>query len=206
MPIITAEKGEDFTVLPEGTVITVKVEKTETRTVGEGSNSWESLDFQFTIVGVSDERWSEAVGQTIWGGANARLTEHQDNKLRKWVKALLGIDVVEGFKLDTDVLVGRQARAVVENYTKGSGQNQMVRHKVGALLEAPAPGWQPGQAPQAFPQPGVPQPQFPQQFQQAPAPQPAPQPQAPQQAQFPQQFPAPPQGYVPPSSPDDVPF
>ena len=138
MPKITASAGEDFTVLPQDLVITVRVDSTQVVPVPgkDGKDPWDKLDFRFTIVSVSNESYKEAEGQTIFGGVGFKLTDHPDNRLRQWVEALLGIQVQEGFELDTDMLEGRTARAIVENYPKRSGT---VGHKVGALIPSSNP-------------------------------------------------------------------
>lgn len=138
MPKITATQGEDFTVLPKDTVITVRVDSSKVDTIPgkDGKDPWDKIDFRFTIVSVANEQYKDAEGQTIFGGVGFRLTDHPDNKLRQWVEALLGIEVQEGFELDTDMLNGRTARAIVDNYNKRTGA---VGHKVGALIPASDP-------------------------------------------------------------------
>lgn len=139
MAVIKADKGEDFVVLPKDIVINVRVDSTKVETIpGKGNNDdWDKLDFKFTITHVSNEQYQEAAGQTIWGGVPFRLTDHPDNRLKQWVEALLGIEVSEGFELDTDLLNGRQARAIVDNYPRKTGG---MAHKVGALLPLGDPG------------------------------------------------------------------
>jgi hypothetical protein len=136
---IKATQGEDFIVLPKDLVITVRVDETKVETIPgkNGNDPWEKLDFKFTITNVANEQYSEAVGQTIWGGVAFRLTDHPDNRLKQWVEALLGIEVSEGFELDTDMLSHRTARAIVDNYPRKTGG---FAHKVGALLPATDPG------------------------------------------------------------------
>ena len=156
MPTITAKGGEDFTVLPKDSIVVVQVNSTKVEDVPgkDGKDSWEKLDFEFTIDHVPMDEYGDAQGQKIWGGVPFRLTDHPDNRLKQWVEALLGIEVAKGFELDTDMLLGRQARAIVDNYPRKAGG---TAHKVGALLPLVDPGQ--AQAAAAFQQPAQPAPQ-----------------------------------------------
>ena len=160
---IVATEGEDFTILPKDAVITVRVDSTKVEQVPgkKEGDFWDKLDFTFTIVGVADPNYKDAEGQNIWGGVPFRLTDHPDNRLKQWVEALLGIEITEGFELDTDMLHGRTCRAIVENYPRKAGG---YSHKVGALLPSGASVAQPDPAAAAA-----------QQAFAAPAPTPAPQ-------------------------------
>lgn len=162
---ITAEAADDFVVLPKDSVVTIRVDATSVVEFNkQDGGTFEKLDFECTIVHVPGDDSSEskkAEGQKIWGGVGFRLTDHPDNKLKQWVEALLGIEISQGFELDTDMLSGRQARAIIENYETKTGG---TRHKIGALLPltdqgqsqaASALGQQPTQP---APQPAQPQP------------------------------------------------
>lgn len=160
---IIATEGEDFVVLPQDLIITVRVDSTKVEQVPgrDGKDPWDKLDFKFTIEQVANEQYKDAEGQNIWGGVGFRLTDHPDNRLKQWVEALLGIEVSQGFELDTDMLLNRRARAIVENFTRRNGT---VGHKVGALLPLVDAG-QAAAAAAVSSQPAA----------SAPAPQPAPQ-------------------------------
>jgi hypothetical protein len=109
-------------ILPPESVVQVRV--LEVREAERGPNAkgefWQVLDFKFEIVG-APEQYKGAIGDWIWGNVSARFTTHPDNKLRQWVQALFGLDLEPGFELDTEVLVGRKARAVISNYKKRDG-------------------------------------------------------------------------------------
>lgn len=165
MPKIIATEAEDFTVLPADVIITVRVEETKVETIPgkNGKDPWDKLDFKFVITGVTNEAYKDAEGQNIWGGVAFRLSNSPDNKLKQWTEALLGIEISEGFELETEWFEGRSARAVVANYTRSSGG---TAHKVGALLPlAGAQSAVPNQVAEVFATPTP-----------APAPAPAPQP------------------------------
>jgi len=138
MPKITAKAGEDFLVLPKDAVITVRVKSTKVEPVPgkDGRDPWDKIDFTFEIVDVANPDHRDAIGQTIFGGVGFKLTDHPDNRLRQWVEALLGIQVQEGFELDTDMLDNRTAKAIVDQYTKRNGS---AAHKVGALIPSSTP-------------------------------------------------------------------
>lgn len=134
------EEAKETLCLPADAIIQVLCLDVQAREV-EGRNNkpnWTKLDFTFEIIGlptVLEDQYGHLVGQKIFGGMGANLTNNPDNKLRQWVIALTGLNEIEpGFELDTDILTNRRARAVVENYTK-TGQT-LPYHKVGGLLPA----------------------------------------------------------------------
>lgn len=140
MPVYKMEEAPTFGVLPVDSIIQVEVEEiTEKFVEGKnGKDGWTKLEFKFLITGVPSSLQAEydtCVGSRIWGSVSARFTDHADNKLRQWAEALLGVTVSDpGFELDTDILVGRKARAVVSQYEKRDGSKA---HQVAGLL---APG------------------------------------------------------------------
>ena len=136
--------GGDFLTLPADTIIPVIVDSIEERNVPgkDGGSGWDKLNFRFKILDLPDalqEQYGVLVGSTIFGSVSARLTTHPDNKLRQWSEALLDLGELDsGFELDTDMLVGRKARAVVGLWTRKS--DNTVNHQiVGLLPVAPTP-------------------------------------------------------------------
>lgn len=133
MAKITLEEAPEFDVFPEETVLRVRVEENEIREFDGSNGKWEKLNFKFKVVQVFDPQYKHMEGIPIFGGVPFRLTDHEDNQLKQWVEALLGLDELGvGFELDTDDLVGREARAITGTYTK-KGTTQ-VRHTVASLL------------------------------------------------------------------------
>src|SRR4051812_36110811 len=119
MPVYKMEEAQTFGVLPVDSIVQVEVEEVSERFV-EGKNGkegWNKIEFKFLILDVPtklQDEFGSLIGTRIWGSVSARFTDHPDNKLRAWAEALLGVSVNEpGFELDTDILVGRKARAVV---------------------------------------------------------------------------------------------
>lgn len=146
----TLEEAPEYVVLPVDSIIQVTcTEINEKQVPGkDGKDGWVKLEFTFQIDSVpnSIEGGSTIEGSKIWGSVPARFTTHPDNKLRQWTSALLGMDLNEGFELDTDVLLNRKARAVVGQYQK---QNGNFQHQVKGLLPlvpSAAPSVQPVQA------------------------------------------------------------
>lgn len=135
MPKIVMTEAEEFTVLPENTIITIRVDETEVKTVPGKNGEWEKLEVKFHIL-QAPPQFKDAEDSPIWGSVPFRLTEHPDNKLRQWVEALLGVELGVGFELDTDMLVGRQAKAIVSNWERRNGG---VGHQVDALIPISAP-------------------------------------------------------------------
>jgi hypothetical protein len=128
VPKITLEK-DDFVLLPEDTVLDLRV--VEVDVVNRGG--YDKLEFKFLITGAPDEFASRVVGTHIYGSTWYRFSMNPDNEMRQWVESLLGVELQEGFELDTELLEGRSARGVVEHYDGRYG----TRAKIGALLPAP---------------------------------------------------------------------
>lgn len=143
MPKLVMTEAEEWPVLPPDTIIGVRVNNTKVETIQGSKGDWEKLSFEFEIVSAPDPH-GDQVGGRIWGDVPFRLTEHVDNRLRQWVEALFGIELSAGFELDTDMLNGREAKAIVANYDRRSSGKG---HKVDALI--PMGGQQPSQAAQA---------------------------------------------------------
>jgi hypothetical protein len=158
---LPVEAYVDYDVLPEDTIIGVQVADIRPKDVParNGREGWTKLEFKFLIQDIPTDLLSrgdgfrELLGTHIWGSTGMRLTTHVDNRLRQWAEALLNIGTLdEGFELDTDLLIGRNARAVVSNYTKNNGSSA---HQVGALLPASSSVAGSNGAASAIPRPGV---------------------------------------------------
>lgn len=145
MARIKMEEQEEFLTLPGDSIINVKVEKAEVREVPGRKGNWEKLELTFKVLGVQVigdgspvEQYASVIGSRIWGGCGFRLTDHPDNKLRQWVEALLGMEIAVGFELDTDYLVGREARAITGLFEKRTNDPRTGRpyqgHQVESLL------------------------------------------------------------------------
>lgn len=142
---LEASTGSAYPVLPADSVIVVEVQSIQDKPVKNNSTgeTWTKLEFTFQIDNVPahlGEELKSLEGSRVWGSTSMKFSLHPDNKLRQWVEALLGLELDEGFELDTDNLVGRRARAVIGNYTKKDGT---PGHGVESLLPiagaAPAP-------------------------------------------------------------------
>lgn len=170
MAKITMQEQEEWPVLPPDTIIRVRVEDTRVKDVESDRGNWQKLEFTFAILGVPDEeRYGSLTGSKIWGSVGFRFTNSPDNKLRQWAEALLGMELGVGFELDTDLLIGREARAIVSNYERKKVTDPKTglpakAHQVDALLPAQGPiglgqptgapsSW--GSAPVAEPSPPV---------------------------------------------------
>lgn len=143
MAKIVLQEVKDYAVLPEDTIISVIVDDCQPREVParNGREGWTKCEFKFRIDDIpsallNDGDYRDLLGERIFGSVSFSFTEHPDNKLRQWSEALLNMgDLGVGFELDTDMLIGRSARAVVSHYKKRDGT---LAHQVGALLP-PAP-------------------------------------------------------------------
>lgn len=182
MPKIAMEHQEEYRTLPADSILNVKCTKIEINEQQGKRSTWEKMDCTFKILGIqvvgdgSDpSEFDTLIGREIYGGVGFKLTDHPDNKLRQWTEALLGMEIGPGFELDTDYLVGREARAITRVYDKRTVNPQTGRPYQGMGVESLLPkAARSQQAPQAQPASWG-------QAMQQPAPQQPPQP-APQQA------------------------
>lgn len=139
MPVLKLEEtaDSDWAILPVDSIIDVEVEDISDREVPgrDGKEGWVKLEFKFLIKGVPthlEAEYGSLVGSRIWGSVSKRLSTHPDNKLRQWAESLLNMgEFPTGFELDTDMLIGRRARAVIVQYKKRDGS---FNHQVGGLL------------------------------------------------------------------------
>ena len=175
MAKIVLEEQPEFVVLPDDSILFLKIEDVNTREITSTRNdsSWTKLEFKFKILGIQVtgdgsplDRYDSMIGQEIWGSVPFRLTDSPENKLRIWSEAILDMDLGVGFELDTDYFKGRECRGITSTYEKKSGNpdpktgKMPRRHQIETLLRkggvsAPQPGggWaQPQQSPQPQPQ------------------------------------------------------
>lgn len=139
MAKLTLEEVKDYEVLPDETLILVEVEKIEVRHVPgkNGGDGWDKLEFKCIIRDLptallTEEGYQNLIGSPIWGSVAMKFTMHPDNKLRQWAEALMNMGELDaGFELDTDLLEGRQAKAVTGHYERKDGTK---RHQIDGLL------------------------------------------------------------------------
>lgn len=135
MPKITMEEAGEtpqFTVLPQDALVKVRVLNTSIRDMDGKYGPWQKLELEFEILEVIFPKdFDSAVGQRIWGGIPFRFVDSEDNDLKQWVEALFGLELSPGFELDTDNLIGREAKGVVENYPKKNGE---TGHSIASLI------------------------------------------------------------------------
>lgn len=126
MAKIIAEEHKDFQLLPADSILFLKVVDCEVREIQRSNgSSWQKLEFTFNINGIqrlgdgsTPDEYGEIVGTKIWGSAPFRLTDSAENKLKRWVEAILGLEITAGFELDTDYLKGRDCRGTTSVYDK----------------------------------------------------------------------------------------
>lgn len=84
----------------------------------DDGNPVKKVEFHFVIADGSDHD-----GQPIWGETSTNFNNHPNCKLRNWACAILGTDLPVGYRLDTDVLIGNEVRAVIglRDYTDKDG-------------------------------------------------------------------------------------
>lgn len=162
MAKIVMEEQPDFDVLPQDSILDLKIDEVEVRDVEYNGRSWQSVDFKFKILGVqatgdgsAPSNFDGMIGGTIFGSCSAKLTDNPENKLRQWCEAIFQMPLEVGFELDTDLLVGRQVRGVTTAYKNKSGFD---RAKVDSLLPKAGSGAGPATTPKAATQGSKPAP------------------------------------------------
>lgn len=146
MPKITVEEQKDFSVLPPDSILHLKVDELEVRDVDGKFGPWQKLEFTFKILGIQVigdgspvEEYEDLIASKIWGSVPFKITESDENQLRQWAEAILGIEMGLGFELDTDDLLGRECRGVTGQYTRKKVNKQA--HQIESLLpKANQPG------------------------------------------------------------------
>lgn len=171
------DEQKSYPTLPDDSVLHVKVEKIDIRTVKGQRGDWDKLEFEFKVLGVLKagdgshiSNYDALIGESIYGSVSARFTDSPENKARLWAEALFGRTLELGFELDTDWLIRRECKAVTSTWEKKSinpatGQ-PFIGHQVASLLPlGEMQASQPQQAPAAaqpggWGTPGVQQQQF----------------------------------------------
>lgn len=100
---------DDGAIFP-ATVVTVKV--VEKPYKDDDGNDVKKVEFKFVL---HDEN-ETFEGQNLWGETPTRFNSHPDCKLRNWSCAIMGQELEIGYRLDTDLLQGRDCRVQVQLY------------------------------------------------------------------------------------------
>lgn len=167
MAKIIVEEAKEFALLPEQSIVHLKVEDAEVKDVQGNHGPWQKLELKFKILGVQVtgdgspvEGYEELLTGPIWGSVPFRLTDSPENRLRQWAEAILGVELGIGFELDTDLFLNRQVRGVTIQYDKkirDRSGNPFKGHKIDSLLpkagstpqtqtyQQPQQGWSNGQ-------------------------------------------------------------
>lgn len=137
MAKIKLEEQPEFLTFPADSILELKVEEANIKTVDGARGSWEKVEFKFKILGIQAigdgspiQPYDVMVTQYIYGSVPFRLTDSPDNKLRQWSEAIFNMELGLGFELDTDNFVGRQCRGITSTYNGKNG----IRHQVDSLL------------------------------------------------------------------------
>lgn len=96
-------------------ILTVKVAEKPYK--DDDGNNVKKVEFKTVVVG------GDFNGNYVWGETPTRFNTHPDCKLRNWAQSILGQELPAGYRLDTDVLEGAEARAIIgyKEYVKGDG-------------------------------------------------------------------------------------
>lgn len=117
MPSFELEESEYHGPIPEDSIILAELlgckiaEKPYYE--DDGVTKVRKVEFKFKVIDDRPdfEKWN---GTFIWGETPVRFNTHPECKLKNWAQALDGgIEYPAGYRLDTDILAGKQARIVV---------------------------------------------------------------------------------------------
>lgn len=125
MPKITMEEQPEFAVLPDDSIVHLKIEDLKVKDVEGQHGPWQKLEFTFKILGIqavgdgsNPEDYESLITSKIWGSVPFKLTDNPENKLRQWAEAILDMPLSVGFELDTDFFFNREVRGVTNTYDK----------------------------------------------------------------------------------------
>jgi len=180
MAKLIVEEQKEYPTLPADSIVHLRVETVEIKTVQGARGDWDKLDFKFTILGIQNvggggnpANYANLIGENIYGGTPAKITDSQENKLRLWAEAIFNRPMALGEELDTDYFLRREVRGVTSTYekrAKDANGNPFIGHQIQHLLPLGAGATQGGapggavqqqpvqQAPQSW---GAPQAQAP---------------------------------------------
>lgn len=118
---VKQQEAGEWELLPED-VYEAEVTNIEEKETKYG----ESLSWEFTLVG-------EGVEDTkVWGMTTTNLVNLDRCKLWNWIKTL-GLELEDDQELDTDELLGKPCRVLVEKY---EGSDNIERNKVKEILSS----------------------------------------------------------------------
>lgn len=157
MAKIVMDEYTERSVLPDSSIVFLKVDSQETKEVDGKNGKWQKLEFTFKLLGIQVlgdggdiSEYDDLIGGKIFGSVPFTFTDSPENKLKQWVEALLGMELVKGFELDTDILDRREARGITRQFDKraidvhtgkpfrGHGIDSLLP-KGGTILGTPAP-------------------------------------------------------------------
>lgn len=115
MPIFEMQEpasspGEERKKIDEDTIVEgelLAVKNKEMPYKDDNGNPVERTEFEFVI---TDEGFD---GRRLWGTTGTKLVDHPDCKLKAWSQEIFGQEFPPGYRLDTDILIGKRARLVV---------------------------------------------------------------------------------------------
>jgi len=144
MAKLIVEEQKEFTLLPEDTILLLKVDELKEVDLVSAHGPWTKLEIKFKIMGVQavggggdPSEYEDMIAGPIWGSVPLKLTDSPENKLRQWAEAIFGVEMGVGFELDTELFLSRQVRGVTSQYKKkdlDSKGNPVFKHQIGALL------------------------------------------------------------------------
>lgn len=146
MAKLTVEHQEEILTFPTDTILDLKIEEANVKTVQGARGDWQKVEFKFKVLdiqatgdGSPRDAYSNWIGQFIYGSVPARLTDSPENKLRIWAEAVFRQPLGLGFELDTDMFLSRRVRGLTSQYesnSRGAGGEKLKRHQIETLLPA----------------------------------------------------------------------
>ena len=144
---IVMEAYEEIEILPIDSIVMLKVTAADVKEIPSTRNggSWQKLELTFKIMdiqtvgdGTARDLYEGLITRNIWGSVPFRFNTSPENKLKQWVEAILGMELTEGFELDTDLLVNRSVRGITTTYDKRTIDTRtgkpFTNHQIDALL------------------------------------------------------------------------
>lgn len=134
MPVYVLEESSYAGPIPEDEIVAAKVMNVkQVKMLGAGGKPYKNekgeevdqVEFSFTV----EDSSSPYDGLRFWGKTSTTFTTNSNCRLRAWAQEILGQELVPGYALDTDDLVGNPCRVVVgvREYEK-EGQTKQTNY------------------------------------------------------------------------------
>jgi hypothetical protein len=135
MPVYELEEST-WEPIPDDTVLNAEITEIKETTKNFGDGDVPRVEFKFIV----REAGSDFDARKLWGDTPKTFTTDPRCRLRVWAQEILGQQLPEKFKLDTDQLVGLMCRIVVGLRTYEKNGETISKNFVTDVMRTKADG------------------------------------------------------------------